>query len=459
MRRLLVLAALASCAAPPPPSELEFEVPQEWTTASARPGKNPEKWWELFGDDRLNAVVFEALTKNPSVRGAAARIDAAVAQARIAGSDIYPQASARADVSERKQVFLGISLPGTSVLSSTFTSYGVSLDLSWEIDLWGRLRHRHSAALADVQAHQADFAGALLSLAAQTSKAYFAAVESQRQLELARSTVESYRAGTERIRDRFQRGLRPALDLRLAEAALASAESTLHLREEQLDRHLRQLETLLGRFPHARVPVASELVGVPGPVPAGLPSELLRRRPDLVAAERRFASAGARLAESRASLFPRLSLTASGGNSTDELKNLVDPDYLIWSLAANLFAPIFQGGRLRAGVDLSAALRDQASARFIEVALQAFADVQIQLAAEDILRRREEATRAFAEHSRAALEISENRYAAGLIDIVTLLETQRRAYAAESELLSVRRQRLDARVNLHLALGGGFEWK
>jgi outer membrane protein TolC len=163
--------------------------------------------------------------------------------------------------------------------------------------------------------------------------------------------------------------------------------------------------------------------------------------------------------EAYAALFPRLALTASGGSSTSELKDLVDADFLIWSVAANLAAPLFQGGRLRAALDLSRAVRDQAAAAYAQGVLQAFADVESALAAETILRERVRSAREFAVASAEAAAISEQRYLAGLLDIVTLLEAQRRAFLSEIERLSVERQLLDARVNLHLALGGGFERK
>jgi NodT family efflux transporter outer membrane factor (OMF) lipoprotein len=331
--------------------------------------------------------------------------------------------------------------------------------VSWELDLWGRLGAQEAAALADLQASQADYAGARLSLIAQTTKIYFSAVEARRQLELASSTLESNRTTTARIRERYERGLRPALDLRLTEANLAASEATVHIYEAQLDAMLRQLETLLGRYPAAEVEIAAKLPPVPAAIPAGLPSELMARRPDLVAAERRLAASGARIAEAQASLYPQFSITASGGTASNELADLVDGDFRVWSLVGNLLAPLFQGGRLRAGVDLAKAGSDLSLALYADSVLRAFAEVETALAAEEILRKQEAAVAKAAEQARSAYEISERRYNGGLLDIVTLLDAQRRLFAAESQLLSVRRARLEARINLHLALGGGFETK
>ncbi len=455
---LLLLLAAASCGAPAVEHpELGFDVPEAWTAGTAPKGTVPAAWWTSFGDSRLTTLVGEALERNSNLQAAAARVARAAAQARIAGADLYPMVSGGGSARRGRQVFVGFPIPGEEVLSTTSTTFGLSLDLSWEVDLWGRLRAKESAALADVQAAQADFAGARLSLVAQTAKIYFAVLEAREQVRLARATVESNRSTTERIRERYQMGLRPALDMRLTEANLSASEATLRMNQERLDATLRQFEILLGRYPSAELAPEGKLPAVPGPVPAGLPSELLERRPDIVAAERRLAAAHERETEAFASLFPRLSLTAAGGTTSEELSDLVDWDYRVWNLAANLLQPIFQGGRLLAAVDLAEAGAKEALARYTDAALRAFGEVETALAAERLLAEREAALVKAVEHSRAASEIAERRYNEGLSNIVALLEVQRRLTSVESMLQNVRRARLEARVNLHLALGGGFE--
>jgi len=191
-------------------------------------------------------------------------------------------------------------------------------------------------------------------------------------------------------------------------------------------------------------------------VPAGLPAELLARRPDLVAAERRLAAAGLSVDEARAARLPRISLTGSAGRSSQELEDLLDEDFTVWSLAANLLQPIFQGGRLAAAVDLAEARRREALAGWVSAALAAFGEVEQALAADAFLLARLAALEEAAEQALAARELSEERYLAGLAPYLSVLESQRQALAAESELLAARRGRLDARVDLHLALGGGF---
>jgi NodT family efflux transporter outer membrane factor (OMF) lipoprotein len=333
----------------------------------------------------------------------------------------------------------------------------VSVDLSWEIDLWGRLSAQARQGLAAFQASQADYQGVRLSIAGQTAKAWFAVAEAQLQLDLAERTVASLTRSRDQVRDRFERGIRPPLDLRLALAQLHGAEAAVEARKRQLDFASRQLEVLLGLYPGREIEFPRELIGTPAGVPSGLPAELVSRRPDLVAAERRLTATQEQLKVARASLYPRLSLTASGGTSTAELTDLVKGDFSVWSLAGNLVAPLFSGGRLRAGVDLAEAGVDANVATYIGTALRAYSEVEITLAAEVLLAARAEDLEQAASQSRAAERLAMDRYRSGLEAYITVLDSQRRTFEAESAWIAGRRERLDNRVDLYLALGGGFD--
>jgi outer membrane protein TolC len=182
----------------------------------------------------------------------------------------------------------------------------------------------------------------------------------------------------------------------------------------------------------------------------------MRRRPDLLAAERRLSAAHARVLESKQALYPRISLTGSAGTSSDELKNLLDGDYSVWNLVANLLQPVFQGGRLRANVNLAEARELEGLALYAQSVLGAFAEVESALSAEELLSQQEAALTQAAEQSVAARQLADQRYAQGLTDFIAVLEAQRRAFNSQSQLITVQRQRLDNRIDLYLALGGGF---
>jgi NodT family efflux transporter outer membrane factor (OMF) lipoprotein len=461
---LVCLVALA-CVKPPPTTspEIEVEPPETWTAAPTDSDEPTNEWWDQFGDESLGPLIETALEENIDLIAAAARVDRAVAQARIAGADLKPQIGIGANAKNQRfnPAAFGQGGEGPGLSGSTFTSYGLSLDVSWEVDLWGRLRAGTRAALAEAQAVDAELAGARLSLAGQTAKTWFAVAEALEQVELARSSVESFRVRADWIRERYEMGIRPPLDLRLALSNLAAAEALLALRQEQLDRSLRLLEVLLARYPSARLlekfPSAG-LPGLPAPPPAGLPAEIVSRRPDLVAAERRLVSNDQNWKSAKRALYPRLSLTGSGGTLALQIADLLDGDFGVWTLAANLTAPLFQGGRLRAGVDQAAAGKDEALARYVGSVLQAYREVESALAAEAFLKDRVTALEEAVKQTVAAQHLSEQRYAQGVGDYLVVLESQTRAVTSQSDLLSVRRALLDNRVDLHLALGGGFDY-
>ena len=460
---LLVFAtSLAACHAPEqrdceePPTEL----PEAWQAdaESTLPTPPLGAWWTEFADPRLAEVIDEVLDRNHDLEAAAARLAQAEAQARIAGAALYPTVGVGANGARQRQNFVGLPIGGGSeVLSTTSNTFGVSIDLSWELDLWGKLDAREKAAVADVRASRADLRGAHLSLAAQTTKLWFALADSRLQLELASNRVESFEQTTRIMRDRFRDGRIAALDLRLAESQLSSARAVRQFSLEQLERLERQLEILMADYPAGALEGPAELPELPGAVPVGLPSELLTRRPDLVASVERLRAADYRLFEARKELWPSFSLTASGGRRSAEIDDLLKADFDVWSLAGNLVQPIFQGGRLEAGIDLSDARVKESLATFAQTALRAFAEVEIALAVRTSLEARRRELADAARHAAAAESLAEARYLEGRHDILSVLTARRQSFDAESALITARREGLDARVDLYLALGGGFE--
>jgi NodT family efflux transporter outer membrane factor (OMF) lipoprotein len=460
----LLVLAFVGCIRAPERRETDIEVtaPAEWSASdAATAGDVEDEWWKSLGDPRLVELITTGLEQNRNLGAAAARLDRAAAEARIAGADLEPSVGVGFGAARQRQNYIGLPIPGGGdVLSTTTSRYGVSLDVSWEVDLWGRLRAGARAAVADYQATEAELRAARLSLAAQIAKVWFAIIESRQQAALARDTAESRRDSVAQVRTRYESGIRDPLDLRLALSNLANAEAVVTLRERQLDVVARQLEVLLGRYPDKSILDTyggDDLPKAPAAVPVGLPSELVTRRPDIVAAERRLAATGQRYLEARRSLYPRLFLTGSGGTASNELRDVLDNDFRIWSLVANLTQPLFEGGRLRAGVDRADAVSVESLNLYAQTVLDAFAEVESALAAESYLAGQEKYLAESSRQLTAALALAEDRYRRGVGIYLSVLDSQSRAFAARSELLAVRRLRLDNRVDLHLALGGGFE--
>lgn len=457
---ILIALGLMGCVRQVVPDRpLDVPVPSAWTGGELAPGVLNDDWWTYFQDAELDRVIQEALETNDNLQAAEARIRAAEADARVAGADLLPDATLNLSRSQQRQNFIGFPIPGNEsrILSTTSTNYGLRLNASWEPDVWRRIRSGELAAITNARVRYAELEAARLSLTGQVAQAWFAVVEADQQVELAERSLASFRVSSERVRARFQRGLRPALDLRLALAEAAQAEAALEQRHEQLDRAVRQLEILIGRYPAGDYVGSEDLPAMPGRIPGGLPSELVHRRPDLVVAELQVIASDARLVESAADLRPRFSLTSGTGTSSNELLNLLDNNLFVWSFVGNLVQPIFNNGRLKATVDRNTSAVDEAVANYEGSILNSYREVESALAAEDTLRRREAALQEAVVQSMAAQRQAEERYRLGLADIITVLSAQRSAYNSESQLLTIRRSRLDNRVDLHLALGGGFD--
>jgi len=465
MKRSLSLAIagiLAACAGEPPPpitDPLPVALPEAWAAAPEAQADEAAlrvDWWREFGDPRLDALVAQGLEHNPNLQAAAARLEAAAAAQQIAGAPLLPALDANFNADRSRRLFLGFPFgSGAGVPSTTITQYGLSVALRWELDVWGRLRSADAAALADQQAALRDLQAAQLSLAAQICRAWYAAIEAKQQLALAEATAKALAETLVDVRDRFRRGVRPALEVHQAATNLANAEASTAQRRELRQRATRQLDLLVGRYPSGEAAVADALPGELPAVPAGLPSQLLQRRPDLRAAERRVAAAGCRVDAARAALYPQLALTASGGTQSLELEELVDTDFRVWGIGANLLQPLFQGGALRADVRRNEAARREALAGYQNAVLRAFGEVEDILASDAQLKDRLQALADAASHAAQARDLARERWQFGLTDFLAVADGQRQAFQAESARLTVTRQRIDNRIDLLLALGGG----
>jgi multidrug efflux system outer membrane protein len=433
------------------------EPPAAWTGAPSTDadvlaGAPVEGWLADFDAPGLAPLVEQALAANPDLAAAAARVAQARAQARIAGAPRLPQAEAGFSAARTKRAPSGIS----STSARPVTTYGLDASISWEADLWGRLGDTARAAVADAEASRADLEGARLALAAEVARGWFLLAEAAQQEALAEHTVDSFTRSRRVIEERYRAGIVTALDVRLARENEATARSVLAQRRREHDAATRALEVLLGRYPAGGLQPPAALPAVVRPVPVGLPSELLERRPDLVAARTRLAAADARVRAARKNRLPSISLTATGGTASDRLRDLLDWDHLVWSLVSGITQPIFSGGRLSAESALAKARDREALAAYARAALDAFREVEAALNAEGHYTEQERALRTAAAESHEAASLAAERYGQGLIDIVTLLESQRRAFDAESARLRTVRDRLDNRVDLYLALGGDF---
>lgn len=416
-----------------------------------------DTWWESFGDPQLDALVREALEHNQDLRAASARMAGAVAQARQAGALRGPSADAAVAASRNRSVYVGLPIPGAGdVLQSTSTSFQGDFNISWEADLWGRLADAERAALASVETSRAQLAGARLSIAAQTARLWFALSEARLQHKLAQDIEQSYRETEAYVSARVVVGLAQDYDLRVVEGLRARAAAGVSQAELLELSSVRALEVLLGRYPEGELQGLQALPALPAAAPVGLPAELLARRPDLVAAQFDMRSMAARGDSARADLYPKLVLTGSTGRTSSALEDLLDGDFSVWRLAAALSAPLYDGGRREAAIEALDADLLAARASFAQSVLRACAEVEGALDSEALLAQRGVHWLLALEASGAAEQLAKLQYEQGVVDISNLLNARRDRLQVERERLALRRAQLDSRVNLLVALGGGF---
>lgn len=447
----LGMLMIASCSTMPPRDQQTLlQVPAQWTAAKPPHDLLVSGWVSTFADTGLAAIVQEALQHNFDLQAAVARVNVAKEQALIAGVGRWPQLAFTPGYQESKQTYNSNGLE-----TNHYAAFTAQFSLSWEIDLWGRIKAAQSAVQQDAEAVAADWQGARLSLAARTAQNYVELIEVDLQVKVVGQSIQDRRVITDLVRGRFTRGLSRGLDLRLVLTDLANAEAQLAEARNRKQLVMRRLEVLLGRYPSAQVKNAAALPELPAPVAAGLPAELLERRPDLAAAYSRLRAMDERVESAKKALLPRITLTAAGGSSSAALSELIDPRAAAWNLALGLVQPLFSGGRLSGEIRLNEARSVEAINQYRNTALNAYREVEQTLAAENWLRAQAQALQAAVEQTKASRKLAVYSYRQGLIEILTLLDSYRSTLNAQSAHLSVQRQLLTNRIELYLALGGG----
>jgi len=457
---LAVVAVLAGCTSKPEPLGRKAAVERfpELGKNAAEPSPSYEAdWADDFGEPRLIALIETTLAENPDAAAAAARLRAATAATRIVGADRLPSVSAEA-LGSRGRTVNKIDFPGVGETLQTRTDnrFELGLRMSWEIDLWGRLADARQASLFEERAAAADLAATLLALSTNIARAWFEASARILQARLAEKQLEVAEKSLRATEDRVNRGLIGSLELSLARSQVESAESTLESAVRVRRNAIRLVQTLSGQYPDGAFPVPEDLPKLEDPPPAAIPSTVLTRRPDLLAASSRISAADSRVGEAEKNLIPTLSLSGNLGTASDELSDLLDSDFTVWNLAGNLLQPVFQGGRLRAEVERREALLAASIADFESVLLTALREVEDALDSDAFLRDAAESAYDSARHAQEAATVGFDRYERGLIDLLDVLDLQNRAFDAYRRAIDLRLRALTNRLNLYVALGGGF---
>jgi len=351
----------------------------------------------------------------------------------------------------------GAGLDTSTDKSSQRWVYGLAAGAAWEADVWGRIRSKKAAAKAESGALEADYEFARQSLAAAVARAYVSTIEAAQQEANAQETLDIYQEYSKLTDVRKQQGFASDFDVAQIKSRTAAAEDALYAAQAARAQTIRAIEVVTSRYPAGRFDVRRSFPGQPKAVPAGLPAQILERRPDVIAAGERFAASFHRVNEARTARLPRFAISTTGGLGTAQLNGVGTLDAVTWSLAAGITQPIFFGGELKAAQDIRTAEQKAAAASYTATALRAFEDVEDALASDYYLGKREGALSDVVENSAISVKLGGEQLEQGQIDTFTALRLAGENLAAKIELTQIRASRLRERVNLYLALGGDFK--
>lgn len=432
----------------------ELTPPAEYSQPGAG-APIPEEWWKLFHDPVLDQLVEEAMAGNQDLAAAAARVDEARALLGVTQADRFPELEAGVSGSRTKLSPATAQIPPGFPLE--LDRYRATASLSYEFDFWGRYARASEAARAELLASEEGRRNVRLAVASDVAAAYFDLLALDRQLAVARETLTSRQESARLQKLRFDAGSISELDVSQAEAELAEAEATVPALERRLAQTEHRLGVLRGRFGGA-VERRADLARLELPqVPAGVPSQLLARRPDVVAAELALVAANARIGIARAEYFPTISLTGYTGSESKELGDLLASGTGIWQLAANLVQPIFQHGRAKRNLEAVRARDRQALAAYVKSVQTAFAEVEDALVARSTGAAERAALERVVEALGRARRLARLRYDAGDSSYLELLDAERSLFRAELACEQSRRAEAGAVLSLVRALGGGWQ--
>lgn len=513
---LLVCAAMApvcGCMTGPDYARPDTPEPSAWSepmaggaTDAAAP---PEQWWTVFGDATLTSLIARAAAGNHDLRVAEARIRESRAILDVTDAGLWPQVDTSAAYQRVQTRKTQTSASGNGAASITMSKQGVSItgspagaagpsitvtpdltgggngsvsvrsgtgasatpkrqasvwqagfDATWELDVFGGTRRELEAARADTQAAEEARRNVLITLAAEVARNYFELRGAQNRIETANKNIEAQREALEIARARFAAGLTSELDATIAEAQLASSQSTVPLLETAGQLAIHRLGVLSGTTPGALLEELSPvgvLSNVPPEVPVGLPADMVRRRPDVRQAERSVAAATARIGAAMADLYPRFTLTGSLTGSGDALEGITRGANRLWSFGPGIRWPIFDGGRIRAGIRVQNARQEEALATYEKTVLLSLEDVENALVAYAKEQNRFVSLTEAVEANRRAVALAKELYARGLVNFLSVIDAERSLFAAEDQQIQSRAAVLANLVGLYKALGGGWQ--
>ncbi len=436
----------------------KWDVAEPWRESAPKDGVAKGEWWSVFHDDELNALERNALAENQTIKISIAHLEQARATAAIQVATLFPTLSTGPNAN--RQRLSGNRPPNSSFPVTgavTENSYTIPFTVSYEVDLFGARRRSIEAAEAAYQANAADLENVRLLITSQLAGDYFNLRQLDSELGILHRTVQSLQKGLELVNSRHQGGVASGLDVAQEETLLHSTQTQATLLQQQRKQFEDSIAVLVGRpAPDFHAPI-KELNAEPPAIDAGLPSDLLERRPDVAEAERQMAVTNAQIGVARAAYYPALNLFGQTGWQSADISKLVSVQSIFWALGANVAEDIFTGGARRAQVQFARAGYDANVASYRQTVLGAFQEVQDDLTGLSVLTEAQQSQQQAVDAARRALDISTDRYSGGLVSYLDVVTAQQNLLADEQQLAVIRGQRLVTSVLLVKALGGGWD--
>ena len=457
---VLVASILSACAVGPNYQSPSNAITKDWKEAAPEnKGANPlqKKWWEVFGDAKLNELVDESFKGNFQLQAAAARVRQARAIARVTDADLLPTVNFDPSAQRNRQSANRPVQPGSTVRDYTANDFRVPIDMAYEIDFWGKMRRASESAVARAQSAQYGYETVALTMAGDIAQNYFSLRALDAERVVLRNTIALRKQGLELARSRYRGGIASEFDVTRGEAEIAATEAELigiGKRRAELE---NAIAVLLGKsaseFKLAELPLG---VAVPK-IPIGLPSELLQRRPDVAEAERALAARNAEIGVAKAAFFPAIRLTGQAGFESADLSDLVRMSSRIWTAGIGVVLPVFEGGRNKANLARAQAAFDENLAQYQGRVVVAFQEVESSLAGLRILAEQSDAQARAVASAQKSSQISTSRYKAGLVTYLDVIDTERTTLANQRLMAQLAGQRMITSVALIKALGGGWQ--
>ena len=417
-------------------------------------------WWTTFQDAHLDSIMKTFLLNNYDLKLAISSLESSKQLAIYNAGKILPDISTQINNTRSNQNFSGSAFEnassffnpgGGAVYSET---YGFNLSSQWEIDTWGKLYSKKISAKKEYQASENDYKYLEFSLISQAVKVYFNLIESKEQVALADSSLAAYQDIFNIVEQRYNQGVRSSLDYRLAKSNVLIAEASLERRKMLTDNLTREMEILIGLYPSGILETSSTLSTSLPEIPKNLPSDIIQRRPDIASSYNKIEAAFADLDYAKKMKFPSFNLTGSMGTSTEDLNNLLDGDFSIWNLGASITLPIFQSGKIKAYQNLSRSALEQAEIDYIYSILKAFSEIESKLSMDIMLNKQLVSLSNAYIQSKEAYSLAKDRYDKGLTDLITVLDSQKRMFDTNSQMISIRKLLIENRIDLLICLGG-----